>query len=152
MPYEKKCKPALRIGQKASQDIWGCVHVSIGKKKYVEEEYDQSNIVCEKLTADLKLTSQIVINIGKVIQKEGTWKGGFYTRTIWMVQLILEHLVNGTPSVAISPNISSKDSLAMLGVKVIVRELIRINFIWSCRTILRIIGETLADYFIGKVE
>ena len=40
MPYEKKCKPALRIGQKASQDIWGCVHVSIGKKKYVEEEYD----------------------------------------------------------------------------------------------------------------
>ena len=36
--------------------------------------------------------------------------------------------------------------------KAIVQEIPSINFIRSCRTILRIIGETLADYCIGKVE
>ena len=32
------------------------------------------------------------------------------------------------------------------------QEFPRINFIWSCRTILQIIGETLAAYHISKVE
>ena len=40
----------------------------------------------------------------------------------------------------------------MTGVKVIVQEITRINFIRKCRTVLRIIGETLTAYLIGKME
>ena len=53
-----------------------------------------------------------------------------------MVQLIFEKLVNGTPSEAISTNIPSQAALSMSGVKVIVKELTSIKFIWPCRTIL----------------
>ena len=64
----------------------------------------------------------------------------------------MEQLVNSTLPAAISPNIVSQATLDMNGVKIIVQELPRINFIQKCRTILRIIGETLVDYSIGKVE
>ena len=40
----------------------------------------------------------------------------------------------------------------MTGVKFIVQEITSIEFIWQFRTILRIIGETLAAYRIGKVK
>ena len=69
-----------------------------------------------------------------------------------MVQFILEQLVNGTPLAYISPNIASQAALAMPRVKSIVQELPRINFIQKCWTILRIIGDTLAAYRIGKVD
>ena len=69
-----------------------------------------------------------------------------------MVQLILEQLVNNTPLVAISPNIAPQDAFAIPGAKVIVQELPSINSICSCWTILRIIGNTVAAYCIGKVE
>ena len=60
--------------------------------------------------------------------------------------------MNGTLPAAISPKITSQDALDTPGVKVIVQELPRINFIQKCRTILRIIGETLVAYHIGKLE
>ena len=69
--------------------------------KYSEEEHNQSNAFCEELKAEMKVTAQTVVTIGKVIQKEGSWKGGSYTWPIWMVQLILEKIVNGMPPVAI---------------------------------------------------
>ena len=65
--------------------------------KSAEQYHDQSNVVCEELEAELKVTAQPVVIIGKVIQKEGLWKGGSFTFPIWMVQLILEQLLNGTP-------------------------------------------------------
>ena len=40
----------------------------------------------------------------------------------------------------------------MLGMKVIAQELLSIKFIWSCRTIIIIIGETLVAYHSRKVE
>ena len=69
-----------------------------------------------------------------------------------MVQLILEQLVNSMPPEAISLNTESQTSLVMLRVKVIVKELPSISFIWSCWTIIRKFYETLADYRIGEVE
>ena len=69
-----------------------------------------------------------------------------------MVQIIFEQLVNVTLQEYISPNISSHAALAMSREKVIVQELPNINFIWSCWTILQIIGDTLTDYCIEKVE
>ena len=61
---------------------------------------------CEELKSNLNITDQPVFTIGKVLQKEGSGKGGSYNWPIWMVQLILEHLVNGTPPSAISLNIA----------------------------------------------
>ena len=55
------------------------------------------------------------------------------------------------PPAGISPNIVSWSDLAP-GAKFIVKELPKINFIRSCWTIIQFIGETLADYCIGKVE
>ena len=69
-----------------------------------------------------------------------------------MVQIILYQLVNVLPTAAISPNIVSRAALAMPGVEGFVQELPRINFIRKCRTVFRIIGETLEAYHIGKVE
>ena len=100
----------------------------------------------------MKVNAQPVVTIGKVPQKEGSRKGGSHIWPIWIVQLILEQLVNGTLLASISPNIASQFDMAMPGVKVIVQEIPIINFIWSCWTILRISGETLAYYCTGKVE
>ena len=77
----------------------------------------------------MKVTTQTVVTIGKVLQKEGSGRGGSYTWTIWMVQLILEQFVNDTPPEAISPNIVSQAALAMIRVKASVQELHIINFI-----------------------
>ena len=73
-------------------------------------------------------------------------------RFIRTVQLILDHLVNGPHPSYISLIIASQDDLAMPRVKVIVKELPGINFIWSYRMILQMIGETLGAYHIWKVE
>ena len=100
----------------------------------------------------MKITSQPVFTIRKVPQKEGYGKGGSYTWLILMVQLILKQLINDMPPAAISPNIASQADLTMPGVKFIVQELPSINFIQKCRTYIRIIGEALADYLIGKVN
>ena len=61
----------------------------LARIKSAEEEHDKSNVACEELKAELKVTAQPVVNIGKVLQKERSGKGGSYTCTIWMVQLIL---------------------------------------------------------------
>ena len=60
--------------------------------------------------------------------------------------------MNGTPPSEISQNISYQASLAIPGVKVIVQELPRINFIWQFRIFFRIIGETVTAYHIGKLK
>ena len=100
----------------------------------------------------MKVSTQPIVNVGKVLQKERSGKGGSYTWPICMLQLILKQLINGTLPAVISPNIVSQAALDMPRVKVIVKELPSTNFIRSCRTILQIIGETLAAYRIGKVE
>ena len=106
--------------------------------KSEENYHNHSNVVCEELKADLKLNSQPVVTIGKLLQKDVSGKGGSYNWPIWMVQLILENLVNGTPPGDIPSNIASKPDLAMPEVKVIVKEFPIINFIRSFRKILRI--------------
>ena len=65
---------------------------------------------------------------------------------------VLEQLVNGTLPSAISPNIVSQSAIDIPREKFIVQEILSINFIRSFRTVLQIIGETLVDYCIGKVD
>ena len=67
---------------------------------------------------------------------------------LWILQLVLEQLVNGTPPSAISSNIASHASLATPGA--IIHDLPGDSYIRQCRTILKIIGETLAAYRLGK--
>ena len=66
-----------------------------------------------------------------------------------MVQLILERLVHGTPPSAIAPNIASQAELMLPG-KMCIRELPKGRCIRSCRTTLRIVGETLAAYRLAR--
>ena len=117
-----------------------------------EEDHDQSNVFREELKADTKVTAHHIVTISKVLQKWGSGKGGSYTWTIWMVQLILEKIVNCMPPAAISLNIAYLDYLDMPRVKVIAQELPIISFIREFRTNLRIIGDTLTVYIIGEVE
>ena len=84
----------------------------------------------------MKVNAQPVVTIGKVPQKEGSRKGGSHIWPIWIVQLILEQLVNVMLPAFISPNISSQDYLDMPGVNVVVQELPRINFIQSYRMVI----------------
>ena len=65
---------------------------------------------------------------------------------LWMLQLVLEMLVNGTPSSAISTDITSQAALTTPGV--IIDNLPGDSYIRRCCTILRVIGETLAAYRI----
>ena len=109
-------------------------------------------VVCEELKAELKVTAQNVVTIGKVLQKEGYRKRGSYTWTIWTIKMILEQLVNGTPPEAISPNIQYPVALDMTEVRVINQELSSMNFIRSCRKIIRISSDILSSYCIGKAE
>jgi len=67
---------------------------------------------------------------------------------LWMLQLVLEMLVNGTPPSAVSSNIASQVALTTPGV--IIHSLPGDSYIRRCRTILRIIGETLTAYRLGK--
>ena len=69
--------------------------------KYANEEHAQFNVVCEEPKVNLKDIAQPIFTISKVLQKEGSGKVGSYTWPIWMVQLILEKLVNGMPPAAI---------------------------------------------------
>ena len=64
------------------------------KTKSVEQKNDQYNVIFEELKAEMKVTAKSVVAIGKVIQKEGSRKVGSYTWPIWMVQIILEKLLN----------------------------------------------------------
>ena len=117
-----------------------------------KEYHDQSNVVWEEIKDDLKVTAQPVITISKLLQKEVSGKRGAYIFLIWMVQLILEQIVNGTPPAAISPNILSKTAIDMPGVKVIVQDITSINFIRQFQTIISVIDETLAAHSIGIVD
>ena len=124
----------------------------LAKIKDVEEDHYQPNVVREELKTDLKVHVQPVVTTRKVPPKKGYGKGGSYTCPIWMKQLILEQLINGTPLADILTNIASQAALDITRVKVIGEELTSINFFWSCRKILWIIVEILEAYCIGKVE
>ena len=67
-----------------------------------------------------------------------------------MLQLVLEILVNDTPPSAIALNIKLQSALTTPGV--IIDGLPGIEYIRSCRTILRVIGETLRSYQLGKKQ
>ena len=74
--------------------------------------------------------------------------GGAHVWPIWMLQLVLEMLVNGTPPSAIPLNIKSQAALTTPGV--IIEDFPGLGYVRNCRTILRVIGETLTAYRLGK--
>ena len=65
-----------------------------------------------------------------------------------MLQLVLEMLVNGTPPSAIPKNVASQVALTTPELKV--EDLPCEGYIRKCRTILRIVGETLTSYQLAK--
>ena len=67
-----------------------------------------------------------------------------------MLQLVLEILVNGTPPSAIALHVKSQSTLTTPGV--IIDDLLGLGYIRSYRTALRVIGETLTSYRLGKQE
>ena len=77
-------------------------------------------------------------------------RGGNAKWLLWMVQLVLELLVNGTPPSSIPANILSH--VAIMNPNTTVKEVPSVSWIRRCRTILRIIGETLASYRLAKAE
>ena len=77
-------------------------------------------------------------------------KGGGYIWPEWIQQLVLEMLVNGTPPSAIRPNIVSQVSL--ISPDIVIHSLPSARYIRQCRTVLRIIGETLTVYRLAKAN
>ena len=67
---------------------------------------------------------------------------------LFMYELIMEQLVNGTPPFAISNNILS--TLCTLFLSTVVKELPSIWTVCRTRTILLIVVEALATYQLGK--
>ena len=86
--------------------------------------------------------------VGKI--KEGGGHGGNCTWPLWMVQLILESLVNGTPPSAIPSNITSH--ISIINPEIEIKEVPSVRYVRKCRTILRIVGETLASYRLAKAK
>ena len=82
--------------------------------------------------------------------REGGKHGGNAKWPLWMLQLVLELLVNGTPPSSIPANIVSH--VAIMNPNTTVKEVPSVSWICRCRTILRIIGETLASYRLAKAE
>ena len=67
-----------------------------------------------------------------------------------MLQLVLEILLNRTPPSTIAANIASQLALVNPGAKI--ESLHGECYIRKCRTILRIFGETITAYRLGKQE
>ena len=85
----------------------------------------------------------------RYIQKYKTsQKGGCHTWPLWMLQLILELLANGTPPSTIPSNIASH--VAIMNKGVLIKELPCLSYIRKCRITFRIVGKTLASYRLAK--
>ena len=76
--------------------------------------------------------------------------GGSHTWPLWMSQLVLEMLVNGTPPSAVPSNITSQ--IAIMNPDVKIEDIPSISYVRKCCTILRIVGETLASYRLSKAS
>ena len=82
--------------------------------------------------------------------REGGKHGGNAKWPLWMLQLVLELLVNGTPPSSIPANIVSH--VAIMNPNTTVKEVPSVSWICRYRTILYIIGETLVSYRLAKAE
>ena len=67
-----------------------------------------------------------------------------------MLQLILESIANGTPPSSIPANILSH--LSIMNPDIEIKQVPSISYVRRCRTILRLVGETLASYRLAKAE
>lgn len=76
--------------------------------------------------------------------------GGAHLWPHWMVQLVIEQLLNGTPPSAIPSNIISQEALTSYGSEEV--QVPSESFCCSMRTVIRIIAETLAAYRLGKTD
>ena len=79
----------------------------------------------------------------------GKVNGGL-TWPLWILQLILEMLVNGTPPSAIAKNIQSQAIITQPDI--IVHDLPCERYVLNCCTNLRILGETLTAYRLAKAD
>ena len=82
--------------------------------------------------------------------REGCNHGGAYTWPLWILQLVLEMLVHGAPPSSIPPSIVSHITITNPGMEI--KEIPCVSYVRKCRSILRIIGETLASYRLAKAK
>ena len=115
------------LGQKTNNEL---------KNKLINLEKNHVKDFCK-----VKSSFNHLANIS--IRKGNEWP-------LWMLQLVLEMLINGTPPSVISSNIASQAALTTPGA--VICDLPGDSYIRRCRTILRIIGETLAAYRFRKTE
>mmetsp|Transcript_3886 Transcript_3886/g.10150 ORF Transcript_3886/g.10150 Transcript_3886/m.10150 type:complete len:291 (+) Transcript_3886:4227-5099(+) len=104
-----------------------------------ECEDEMQGLASEAIVADLPA-------VGRARRGKGGGKGEA-PWPMWMVQLILEQLVNGTPPSAIPANILSQDRL-MTGRDG--QQPPSVGFCRDMRVVLRILTETLAAYQLAK--
>ena len=86
----------------------------------------------------------------KEVKKTNEGGQSGHTWPLWMLQVILESLANGTPPSSIPDNILSHLSIMNPDIKT--KQVPSISYVRRCRTILRIVGETLASYRLAKAE
>jgi hypothetical protein len=121
-----------------------------------QDELDEMKETCKKMHGNSKelavasMKPAPSLSFKKMRRDTSATWGGAFTWPLWMVQLVLEQLVNGTPPTSISPNIASHIKLTMPGVDVDC--LPSLSFVRKCRTVLRVIGETLTAYRLAKAE
>ena len=131
-----------------------CVQKEMVKEKGLSEKRLQRLHASQDNVLELKEILDEVKNnkVSKAIRKvrEEGKHGGSHTWPLWILQLVLEMLVNGTPPSAVTSNIASQ--IAIMNPHMKVLELPSLSYVRKCRTILRIIGETLASYRLAKAK
>eukprot|EP00957_Ditylum_brightwellii_P006264 475268-Ditylum_brightwellii.AAC.1 len=120
----------------------------------LQNDYIDLKVELKKLQKQLQHTNKNV-NTNKPQleiknkQKKGQC-GGSSHWPLWVVQLILEQLVNGAPPSYIASNIASQAALTDTSIHI--QELPCLTCGKGCCTILRIIGETLTAYCLAKAK
>ena len=66
---EKNAKQRRREVEKRLKRSEDVSMYQLARIKYAEEYHDQSNVVCEEIKAELKVTAQPSVTIGGVLQK-----------------------------------------------------------------------------------
>ena len=106
-------------------------------------------LISEIKCSDKEVQEQVKLGLGQVFATNEE-NNSLSSWPHWMLQLILEMLVNGTPPSSIPMNIRSQANITMQNI--IIESLPTARFFRSCRTNLRILGETLTSYRLAKAK
>ena len=131
-----------------------CIQKDLTRVKYMSEKrLERLDISTNNIS---KLQSMLDENKSKLHHnqvkkiREGDQHGGAYTWPLWILQLVLEMLVNGAPPSSIPSSIVSHISITSPDIEI--KEVPCVSYVRKCQSILRIIGDTLASYQLAKAK